>query len=162
MQMYWQINNEHILWKWTKWTTWRKSDVSNHCLDRFCLAWPWLRFSGWRSIWAGEVWADWWTFGEGVDILTTAEVVLPNTQARTLTRTHTNTIHFLYYRNDPEFEALLYLRLLQFLPWLTQGLKTKKWKTGTWAEKNYWAAIQKPNTRLKQIVLMEKYHTDVQ
>lgn len=67
-------------------------------------------------------------------------------QTRTHTRTHTQKrIHFLYGRNHPEFEALLYLRLLQFLPWLTQGLinKKEKEKTGMWAERNYWATFQK-------------------
>ena len=76
-----------------------------------------------------------------MDILTTAEVVLPNAH----THAHTQKrIHFLYRRNHPEFEALLYLRLLQFLPWLTQGLinKKEKEKTGMWAERNYWATFQ--------------------
>ena len=86
-----------------------------------------------------------------MDILTTAEVVLPNAH----THAHTQKrIHFLYRRNHPEFEALLYLRLLQFLPWLTQGLinKKEKEKTGMWAERNYWATFQiikKTPTRMK-------------
>lgn len=75
-------------------------------------------------------------------------------QTRTHTHTHTQKrIHFLYGRNHPEFEALLYLRLLQFLPWLTQGLinKKEKEKTGMWAERNYWATFQKKKktTRMK-------------
>lgn len=63
-------------------------------------------------------------------------------------------IHFLYCRNDPElFEALLYLRLLQFLARLRQGFinpkKKRKEKTSMWDERNYWATFQNPATTTK-------------
>ena len=71
------------------------------------------------------------------------------------THTHAHTqkrIHFLYCRNHPEFEALLYLRLLQFLPWLTQGLINKKEKNRRvgWEELlSYLPKKKKKTTRLK-------------
>lgn len=53
-----------------------------------------------------------WTFGEGVEIVTTAEVLEQNKREK-------NVIHFLYCRNNAKFKLLLSLRLLQ----ITVGIK---------------------------------------
>lgn len=59
-----------------------------------------------------------WTFGEGVEIVTTAEVLEQNKREKK----KRNVIHFLYCRNNARFKLLLSLRLLQ----ITVGILKKK------------------------------------
>lgn len=178
MHMYWQISSQqfkqaHIAELNKRGLYVAKKKIYQRFLilffDKYCLVWPWLHFSDLRSIWAEKkkkcrqsnrelqlgLLVRGWKFSQQLKLCN-----------QTHTYTHTSKrktnplpLYCKKKKNDPEFEALLYLRLLHFLPRLTQGLiNKKKQASGTRG------TIELPNhlNEIKARRWKKIYHTDVQ